>query len=86
MGFAHRDYKAENLVIDVNCDIKLIDFGLSYRLDQGYATDCLGTTCLMAPEINNHETHCPLKADVFSVGVLLYLLVTGHYPWKIARA
>ena len=83
---AHRDIKAENLVIDANCNVKLIDFGFAYKLENGPSNDELGSGCYLAPEIMKGLSHCPVKADIFAIGVLLYFLITGQYPWHTASA
>lgn len=86
-GFAHRDIKAENMTIDENFQVKLIDFGFAFRLSQRPATDSVGSGCYMAPELLQDDvSYCPLKADVFAIGVALYFFITGQYPWAEASA
>ena len=81
LGLAHRDIKAENLVVTEDYVVKLIDFGFAYNLAEGPATDTKGSGCYTAPEILQSLPHCPSKADIFATGVVLYLLLTGDYPW-----
>jgi calcium-dependent protein kinase len=83
IGIVHRDIKPENLLLDSShTSLKLIDFGtsaLTYR--QGEALEKLyGTAYYMAPEIftKNYNEKC----DLWSCGVLLYLLLCGSPPFK----
>ena len=80
-GFVHRDIKADNITLDANFEIKLIDFGFATQFDDTLLSDSLGSGCYRAPEIIDNEPYCPLKVDVFAIGVTLYFLMTGNYPW-----
>jgi len=82
MGVAHKDVKLENIVIDKKWKTTLIDFGfcefgsvgtLSSRFD--------GTLDYMAPEMLLRSPFNPFKADVFALGVMLFVLLTGNFPW-----
>eukprot|EP00829_Urostomides_striatus_P008931 TRINITY_DN1982_c0_g1_i1.p1 TRINITY_DN1982_c0_g1~~TRINITY_DN1982_c0_g1_i1.p1 ORF type:complete len:251 (-),score=74.74 TRINITY_DN1982_c0_g1_i1:12-764(-) len=87
-GFAHRDIKAENLLMDLDCNLKLADFGYSTSPNPASASAFhrtpLGTEGYMAPEINKHLPYNPEKADIFAVGVLLFIMVTGLPPFRRA--
>ena len=59
---------------------------MAYRLSQGLATDQVGSMSYLAPEIVKKLAYCPLKSDIFSIGVTLYFLITGNLPWSMASA
>jgi serine/threonine protein kinase len=79
-GYLHRDIKAKNVMRDDTGRIVLMDFGTG-RLADGPAGrgDRAGTPLYMAPEVLENRPASP-SSDVFSLGVLLYHLVTGDYP------
>lgn len=80
-GIAHRDIKPENIMIGKDKEIKLIDFGLSAigndRLKHFHSI--AGTAFYMAPEIIKGEYSYP--ADLWALGVLMYLLLSGYLPF-----
>ncbi|MGE0814029.1 MAG: serine/threonine-protein kinase [Vicinamibacterales bacterium] len=81
-GFLHRDVKARNVMRDRTGRIVLMDFGTGISLDDAGRTDArftAGTPMYMAPEVLAGQAPS-VAADVYSVGVLLYYLVTGAYP------
>ncbi|KAM4619833.1 ribosomal protein S6 kinase-related protein [Polymixia lowei] len=79
-GIIHRDVKMENILLTDNGHLRLADFGLSRRLERGgRAFTICGTIQYMAPEVlsggpYNHA------ADWWSLGILLFSLVTGKFP------
>lgn len=81
-GVAHRDLKGENVLIDSDNNIKLIDFGFSKEPDPDnlMKTRC-GTMVYTAPECFTSEKYNGMLSDIWSLGVVLYSLVTGDYPW-----
>lgn len=82
MGVAHRDLKLENIVITNDDNVKLTDFEMCKKQDPGNLslTTC-GTLLYVAPEIIKEEPYDGMKADIWSAGVVLYAMVSGHFPW-----
>lgn len=82
-GVAHRDLKPENIVIDKFPHILLTDFGLCgfIQTDVLQQTIC-GTPCYNSPECLRKTQYDGQKSDIWSLGVVLFFLVTGKIPWK----
>lgn len=82
-GIVHRDLKPENLLFDADEDnsLKLIDFGTSVAYDKkrDKLKDVMGTSYYIAPEVlaEDYDERC----DVWSVGVLMYILLSGKAPF-----
>lgn len=83
-GITHRDIKLENILLDVTQKkIKLIDFGFATCFsNQKKVKIFCGTPSYMAPEIVTHKEYCGPPVDVWAAGVLLYVLLTGTFPFK----
>lgn len=79
-GIIHRDIKPENIMITDDDSVRLIDFGLSKASKKKNLHTIAGTPYYMAPEVleGNYGT----KADIWSLGVLLYCLVSGYLPFQ----
>ncbi|KAH0477688.1 MAG: uncharacterized protein KVP18_003818 [Porospora cf. gigantea A] len=78
----HKDLKPENIMLHTpdNFDtVKVIDFGVAETFASGKYIFPAGTALYMAPEVFNRR--CGLKADVWSSGVILYVLLTGMLPF-----
>ncbi|CAN7945920.1 unnamed protein product, partial [Ixodes pacificus] len=78
----HRDLKAENLLLDCNMNIKLADFGFSnFFSPDDYLTTWCGSPPYAAPEVFEGKCYIGPEIDVWSLGVVLYVLVCGALPF-----
>jgi tRNA A-37 threonylcarbamoyl transferase component Bud32 len=83
LGVSHRDIKLENILMDERHNIKIIDFGFStYVLSEKKMQLFCGTQNYMAPEILANQQFLGPPTDVWAAGVVLYVLVTGTFPFK----
>lgn len=78
----HRDIKPENLLLGDDGELRLLDFGLAYcpGLSQDLPWALPGTPSYIAPEAFRGDMPTP-QQDLYAVGVTLYFLLTGHYPY-----
>src|SRR5947209_3055243 len=84
-GIIHRDLKPSNLMVTADGTIKLTDFGIAKDLDvtQLTAAHCtVGTAAYMSPEQCRGEKNLTHKSDLYSLGVLLYEVLTGQRPFR----
>ena len=80
-GISHRDIKMDNIIIDRSLHIKLIDFGFSTVTKEKLKVFC-GTPSYMCPEIVSKEPYYGEKADLWALGILLFTLHVGYYPFR----
>ncbi|KAK1268088.1 CBL-interacting serine/threonine-protein kinase 25 [Acorus gramineus] len=85
-GVSHRDIKPENLLLDEGGDLKVSDFGLSalpeqLRQDGLLHTQC-GSPAYVAPEVLRKRGYDGPKADMWSCGVVLFVLLAGFLPFQ----
>ena len=83
-GLVHRDIKPQNILLRPDGRVKIADFGIARSLDATRHTEIgtvLGTAAYLAPEQARGETVTP-AADIYSLGVVLYELLTGRTPFE----
>ena len=83
LGIAHRDIKLENILVTSQDFAKLTDFRLCKQASSEspmMRTTC-GTLVYSAPEIIKEEPYNGMIADIWSAGVVLYAMVSNHFPW-----
>ncbi|KAJ1726843.1 serine/threonine protein kinase [Coemansia sp. Benny D160-2] len=87
---AHRDMKLDNLCVDEEGNLKIIDFGCSSTFDPMAPTQTrgiCGSDPYIAPEVfAPRAVYDPRKVDVWALGVIYLAMVSGHFPWEVARA
>lgn len=81
-GIVHRDIKPANLQYLGKGEVKVADFGAAWWSSSEDATQVMdiGSLAYMAPELFRH--HVTPQADIYALGVVLYRLLTGHYPFE----
>jgi serine/threonine protein kinase len=83
----HRDIKPENLLLDSHFQLKVADFGLSSVQERDgvtLQTEC-GTRSYMAPEVIAGQGYDGSKADIWSAGVVLFIMLAGNPPFQMAN-
>lgn len=85
-GVVHRDIKPENVLMDQQGNLKIADFGLAKLTGNNVGTaltqtqQVMGTINYMAPEQREKPTEVDHRADIYSLGVVIYELLTGELP------
>jgi serine/threonine protein kinase len=81
-GVAHMDIKADNIVINDKYEPKIIDFELYASTSTKEIVDSRGTVSFKAPEVALRKCYDPVKADVYSLGICLFVMYTGGLPYE----
>lgn len=81
-NFAHRDLKLENILMTAQGQIKLCDFGFAKSFDKScFSETFCGSLPYCAPEILQGNAYNAFSTDVWSLGVILFAMVTGEMPF-----
>ena len=94
-GIIHRDLKPSNIRLDANGQPHLLDFGLAKRADSSFISSCeaaitlssefIGTLAYAAPEQTTGQPRLvDTRTDVYSLGVILYEIITGDFPYPVS--
>lgn len=84
----HRDIKPENIMVCSDATVKLMDFGISKLMDRSGLTGTsivMGTPFYMSPEQLRNSASVDARADIYSVGVVLYEILTGNVPTGVPK-
>ena len=78
----HRDLKLDNILVSDRQRIKIIDFGFGIRTPEDVPLKIFcGTSSYMAPEIIRKSEYNGFKADIWALGVVLHVMMTGRFPF-----
>eukprot|EP00012_Vannella_robusta_P001357 CAMPEP_0206184286 /NCGR_PEP_ID=MMETSP0166-20121206/1136_1 /ASSEMBLY_ACC=CAM_ASM_000260 /TAXON_ID=95228 /ORGANISM="Vannella robusta, Strain DIVA3 518/3/11/1/6" /LENGTH=351 /DNA_ID=CAMNT_0053599289 /DNA_START=718 /DNA_END=1770 /DNA_ORIENTATION=- len=82
-NIAHLDIKPENIFLNDIYSVKLGDFGASFRwsVETPEKFGLSGTSFYCAPEVKQKDSYKPAEADIWSLGILLHVLLTGFWPY-----
>jgi serine/threonine protein kinase len=81
-GFVHRDIKPHNILLDADGIPKVTDFGLARAADLSVAASAIGTHPYMSPEQWRADESPDLRSDIYSLGVTMYEMLSGHTPFQ----
>ena len=84
-GVVHRDLKLENILVDESMNLKVADFGFATFRKIHNLKSYRGTMTYMAPEIKEGKNYDGTQIDMFSTGVILFIIVQGIFPFKEAK-
>ena len=85
-GYVHRDLKTENIMFNSNFNVKIVDFGFATKIEgnlkNGKHQQYLGTPVYAAPELHFKVPYYGVSNDIFSLGIIMFVLVTGCLPFR----
>jgi serine/threonine-protein kinase len=81
-GVIHRDIKPSNIMSDRNGNVFLTDFGLALRMVDGTEGKAFGSPYYIAPEQVNNSADASPRSDLYSLGVVIFRLLTGRLPFE----
>lgn len=84
-GIIHRDIKSENIMLDSNFNIKLCDFGFA-SFNIGKFKTFFGTSGYASPEMCNKQPYYGISNDIFSLGITIFVLITGNMPFRMTNS
>ena len=85
-NIVHRDIKLENILIDLNNNIKICDFGVGKLINSNSLLhEQCGTPVYMAPEIIKGEGYFGFPVDIWSSGIALYIMLSGNIPFNKSK-
>ena len=79
-GVAHRDLSLENVLVNDNDECQICDFGLVASIPS-IRSERVGKTVYMAPEVSASMPYNPIKADSWSLGIILFAMLTNNFPF-----
>lgn len=83
MNVSHRDLKPENLLIGQDGKIKIADFGLAtFMNSDGTVNESCGSPCYASPECLSGSRYDGRATDMWSLGVIMFAMLTGNIPWS----
>jgi serine/threonine protein kinase len=80
-GYAHRDLKPENIVLDAHMAVKICDLGFTADSSNGLQSTVCGSIPYMPPEMLANLLYDGRKADIWSLGIVAYVMATAQLPW-----
>ena len=83
-GIIHRDLKPENIIVN-NSEVKILDYGISKVIDYTTITstgEVMGSPIYMSPEQVKDSKHVDKRSDLYTLGLILYEMLTNHLPYQ----
>ncbi|GLE04131.1 hypothetical protein PINS_up020922 [Pythium insidiosum] len=84
VDIAHRDVSLENVLLSSRMEAKICDFGLSTSASQ-WSSEAVGKLYYMAPEVVRGEVYDPVLSDVWALGIVLFVMLTGSPLFRVAE-